>query len=173
MNALDQQDFIVLYLALDMLGRYAETELARASSAAKRMAMLTMRQRVAGVRAKLAKIERGRHQSAAGSPFYIALGRRIEQLRKRQQFTLGELAVRLGVSPQAFYAYEIGDRRVSAVLSRTLRVPVETLLGLAPAPKERLRRVSPAQRRYIDDLRKLQRRDRLAVMRITLALSRL
>ena len=57
------------------------------------------------------------------------------------------------------------------VFSKTLRVPVETLLGLTPEPKERLNPVSPAQRRHIGELRKLGKRDRLAVMRITAALA--
>lgn len=113
--------------------------------------------------------------AAAGSPFYLALGKRLEALRKRQHFQLSELAQRIGVTPQALYAYEIGERRVPTallpVLSRTLRVPVETLLGLAPEPRERLKPVSPAQRRHVDELRKLDKRDRLAIMRITEALA--
>ena len=113
--------------------------------------------------------------AAAGSPFYVALGRRIEQLRKRQQFQLSEVAARIGVTPQALYAYEIGERRVPTallpVLSRTLGVTVETLLGLTPEPRARPNPVSPAQRRHVDELRKLDKRDRLAVMRITEALA--
>lgn len=113
---------------------------------------------------------------ARGSPFYVMLGKRLEALRKHQQFQLGELASRIGVTPQALYAYETGDRRVPTallpVLSRTLRVPLETLLGLAPEPRERLKPVSPAQRRHVDELRKLDKRDRLAIMRITEALAR-
>lgn len=115
--------------------------------------------------------------AAVGSPFYVALGRRIEQLRKRQQFELSEVAARIGVTPQALYAYETGDRRVPTallpILARTLRVSVEVLLGLAPEVRQRLSPVSPAQRRHVDELRKLPKRDRLAVMRITEALSRL
>ena len=114
--------------------------------------------------------------SAAGSPFYVALGRRLEALRKRQQFQLSELAARVGVTPQALYAYEIGDRRVPSALllplSEALRVPVTALLGVAAAPSLPKWAASPAQLRYVEQLRCLAKRDRLAIMRITEALSR-
>lgn len=58
MTSLDAQDFLVLYLALDMLTRHAENELAQAANSTKRMAMLTMRQRAASVRAKLVELEK-------------------------------------------------------------------------------------------------------------------
>lgn len=112
-----------------------------------------------------------------GSAFHLALDGRLTFLRKRLQFTLTEVAERIGVTPQALYGYETGDRRVPTallpVLSQTLRVPVETLLGLSPAPQLPKWKSSPEQRRHLEQLRKLARRDRLAVVRITKALGRL
>ena len=61
MSALDPQDFVVLYLALDMLGRHADNELSKAckqnNTGAKQMAMITMRQQIANVRSKLSAME--------------------------------------------------------------------------------------------------------------------
>ena len=110
------------------------------------------------------------------SAFHVALGKRLEQLRKRQQFSMTELAERIGVTPQALYAYEIGDRRVPTALlpalSQALRVSYDVLLGLTPAPQLPKWRASPAQLRHVEQLRKLAKRDRLAVIRITHALAK-
>jgi hypothetical protein len=61
MSALDEQDFVVIYLALDMLGRHSDTELAEArlkgGNSVKQMALIAMRQRVANVRVKLQAME--------------------------------------------------------------------------------------------------------------------
>jgi hypothetical protein len=61
MIALDPQNFVVLYLALDMLGRHAENELSKArkqnNAGAKQMAMIAMRQQIANVRVKLQAME--------------------------------------------------------------------------------------------------------------------
>lgn len=61
MNALDAQDFVILHLALDLLSKHADDELAKArkqtNTSAKQMAMITMRQRIATVRAKVQAME--------------------------------------------------------------------------------------------------------------------
>ena len=61
MIALNPQDIVVLYLALDMLGRHADIELSKArkqiNASARQLAMITMRQQIANVRAKLQAME--------------------------------------------------------------------------------------------------------------------
>lgn len=67
--------------------------------------------------------------AACGSPFNVALGKRLTVLRKRLEFTPKELADRIGVTQQALYGYEVGDRRVPTALlpalSQTLHVPLD------------------------------------------------
>lgn len=116
-------------------------------------------------------------RDAPGSAFHVALGRRLESLRKRMQFTGKELAERIGVSQQCLHQYETAERRVPTglllPLAEALRVPVTVLIGVTAAPALPKWRESPQQRRHLDQLRKLPRRDRVAVMRITQALARL
>lgn len=60
MSTLDAQDLLILHLALDMLSRHTDNELAQArrkENGAKQMAMITMRQRIANVRAKVSAME--------------------------------------------------------------------------------------------------------------------
>jgi transcriptional regulator with XRE-family HTH domain len=107
-------------------------------------------------------------------PFYRAIGKRIAALRKERELTQRELGERLGLTQGAVFNYEIAVTRVPAAvlvdLTRIFDVSIEHLLGLAPAP--RLSRGSPAQRRHVDDMRQLPKRDRLAVMRIIRALAK-
>lgn len=60
MSAFDTQDFLVLHLALDMLSKYTENELAQARKngrSTKTMAMMMMRTHIASVRAKVFAME--------------------------------------------------------------------------------------------------------------------
>lgn len=61
MSALDQQDFLVIHLALDMLGRHTDNELAEArrkgSNATRQLTLITMRTRIAAVRVKISAME--------------------------------------------------------------------------------------------------------------------
>lgn len=110
-------------------------------------------------------------------PFYRALGKRINALRTERELSQRDVAESVGVSQQALFGYEIGDRRVPTcllpALARTFHVSLESLLGIAPLPPVRPTRVSPAQQRHVEQLHKLENRDRFAVMRITEALGRL
>lgn len=119
-------------------------------------------------------------QLASNAPrgaFYVALGKRLEHLRKRLQFTQREVAERVGVSQQTIFAYETAERRVPVALlpalAEVLRVPVAVLLGITVPPPLPKWRASPAQLRHVEQLRKLNKRDRLAVVRITMALAQL
>ena len=59
--------------------------------------------------------------------FFVELGARIAQLRKRNNITQVQLAATLGVAQSTVNAYELGQRRVSALplLARTLKMGVE------------------------------------------------
>jgi hypothetical protein len=60
MIALDEQDFEILTVAVDLMGKHIDNELAEArrrGNNAKQMAMITMRTRIAVVRVKLATRE--------------------------------------------------------------------------------------------------------------------
>ena len=70
--------------------------------------------------------------------------------------TQAELARTLGVSQQTVFAYELGDRRVSAfrlcTLARLFDGPVEQLMGMA-----QLQRVSPRpSRKWMHHAQRMQ-----------------
>ncbi len=73
--------------------------------------------------------------------FFVALGRRIEELRKSQGLTQMQLADALGVAQSTINAYEKGTRRVqvSALpnVARLLGVSLEELVGETPKPGKR------------------------------------
>lgn len=73
--------------------------------------------------------------------FFVALGARIAELRRDRGLTQVQLAEALGLSQPAINAYESGERRVPLsavpVLTKTLGVSTETLLGQRPAPGKR------------------------------------
>jgi len=100
--------------------------------------------------------------------YFTALGVHIASLRKAQGYTQAELARAIGVSQQALFAYEWGDRRVSVLilarLAKTFRVPIADLIGLAPACRKG--RLSPRATRHAERLQALRRTDQRFVIRI-------
>lgn len=59
---------------------------------------------------------------AESKRYFAALGAHVARLRRERGMTQAELARALGVSQQAVFAYEIGDRRISVlVLARMAR----------------------------------------------------
>jgi transcriptional regulator with XRE-family HTH domain len=109
--------------------------------------------------------------------FHRALGKRIEALRREFEMTQAELARALGVSQQTVFAIECGTRRVHLdIVPRLLDVfgvTVAQLLGLQPMRPLPKTRVSPAEARHIERLRRLTQGDRRVVVRVTEALRRL
>ena len=83
--------------------------------------------------------------------------------------TQAELARALGVSQQAVFAYEIGDRRISAIvlerLARLFGLTMDQLLGFAPEPV-RKRRLSPRAMRHAERLQALSKTQQRFVVRI-------
>jgi len=79
--------------------------------------------------------------------YFRALGARVYELRKGHGMTQAELARAIGVSQQAVFAYELGDRRISvlilAKIAKVFGVPVEELIGMARPAHVRKQRQSP------------------------------
>ncbi|WP_153066995.1 helix-turn-helix domain-containing protein [Steroidobacter cummioxidans] len=101
--------------------------------------------------------------------YFAALGKRVTQLRKSRGMTQAELARALGVSQQAVFAYEIGDRRISVLvlerLARLFRLNIDQFLGFAPEPV-RKRRLSPRAMRHAERLQALSKTQQRFVVRI-------
>lgn len=100
--------------------------------------------------------------------YFAALGKHIAELRKAQGLTQSELARAIGVSQQALFAYEWGDRRVSVLilarLANVFRVPIADLIGLTPPCRKG--RLSPKAVRHAERLQGLRRTDQRFVIRI-------
>ncbi len=102
--------------------------------------------------------------------YFTALGKRVTQLRKSRGMTQAELARALGVSQQAVFAYEIGDRRISVLvlerLARLFRLNIDQFLGFAPEPPVRKRRLSPRAMRHAERLQALSKTQQRFIVRI-------
>ena len=79
--------------------------------------------------------------------YFKALGARITMLRKMRGMTQAELARAIGVSQQAVFAYELGDRRVSVLIlvkiATLFSIPLEELVGLGRPTRSLKGRLSP------------------------------
>ncbi|GFE84970.1 hypothetical protein GCM10011487_69700 [Steroidobacter agaridevorans] len=100
--------------------------------------------------------------------YFRALGAHVCRMRKARGMTQAELARAIGVSQQAVFAYELGDRRVSVLilarLAKVFAVPVEELIGMSqPVRKGRL---SPRAIRHAERLQALSRTQQRFVIRI-------
>jgi len=115
----------------------------------------------------------GRHRQtlrAETRKYSAILGAHIAKTRKSLGFTQKELADRLGVSQQAVFAYEIGDRRVSVLvldkLARIFGVTIEALIRLSSSPPVRKRRLSPKAMRHAERLQALSKSHQRFVLKI-------
>lgn len=102
--------------------------------------------------------------------YYKALGAHIALLRKARGMTQAELARAIGVSQQAVFAYEIGERRVSVFilikLARVFSTTVEELMGVARPVRMPKRRLSPRAMRHAERLQALSKTQQRFVVRI-------
>lgn len=102
--------------------------------------------------------------------YFAALGRRITELRKSRGYTQAEFARKLGVSQQAVFAYEIGDRRTSVVIleriARLYAMSIDQVVGLAPERRIPWRRLSPRAMRHAERLQNLSKTQQRFVVRI-------
>ncbi|GFE91530.1 helix-turn-helix transcriptional regulator [Steroidobacter agaridevorans] len=107
---------------------------------------------------------------AESKRYFAALGAHICQLRKARGMTQAELSRAIGVSQQAVFAYELGERRVSVlILARVAKVfamPVEQLIGMARPVHDRKRRVSHRAIRHAERLMALSKTQQRFVVRI-------
>lgn len=101
--------------------------------------------------------------------YFAALGKRVVTLRESRGMTQAELARALGVSQQALFAYEIGDRRISALvlerIAKLFKMSMDQLLGLTP-DTTRKGRLSPKAMRHAERLQALPRTQQRFVVRI-------
>ncbi|GFE86731.1 helix-turn-helix transcriptional regulator [Steroidobacter agaridevorans] len=102
--------------------------------------------------------------------YFKALGAHVTVLRKSRGMTQAELARAIGVSQQAVFAYELGDRRISvlvlAKLARIFSTPVGDLVGLSKQVRERKGRLSPRCIRHAERLQALSKTQQRFVVRI-------
>jgi transcriptional regulator with XRE-family HTH domain len=102
--------------------------------------------------------------------YFKALGAHIGALRKSRGFTQAELARAIGVSQQAVFAYELGERRVSILLltkiARVFSISIEELVGMARPVRVAKTRLSPRAMRHAGRLQALTKTEQRFVARI-------
>lgn len=102
--------------------------------------------------------------------YFAALGKRITELRKSRGYTQAEFARALGVSQQAIFAYEIGDRRVSVVIleriAKLYGISTDQVLGRVPERTPPKRRLSPRCILHAERLQSLSKTQQRFVVRI-------
>lgn len=108
-----------------------------------------------------------KHESRA---YFRNLGAHVSVLRKARGMTQAELARAIGVSQQAVFAYELGDRRISIVvllkLSKVFRISVEDLVGINKSTRPPKGRLSPRAMRHAERLQALSKTQQRFVVRI-------
>ena len=102
--------------------------------------------------------------------FFASLGANLSLARKSQGFTQAEIARRIGVSQQAVFAYELGERRMSLFLlerlARVFRMPIQELAGWSRPERVPKRRLSPRAMRHAERLQALPKTQQRFVIRI-------
>lgn len=102
--------------------------------------------------------------------YFKALGAHISLLRKSRGMTQAELARAIGVSQQAVFAYELGERRVSVLIlvkvAKVFSIPVEELVGLSRPVRIPKGRLSPRAMRHAERLQGLSKTQQRFVVRI-------
>jgi transcriptional regulator with XRE-family HTH domain len=107
---------------------------------------------------------------AESKRYFTALGAHITQLRKARGMTQAELARGIGVSQQAVFAYELGERRTSvlvlAKIAKAFGVPVEELICMSKPMSARKGRLSPRCMRHAERLQSLSKTEQRFLVRI-------
>jgi transcriptional regulator with XRE-family HTH domain len=108
-----------------------------------------------------------KHESRA---YFKALGAHVSMLRKSRGMTQAELARAIGVSQQAVFAYELGERRISvlvlAKLAKIFAVSVEEMVGLSKPVRVPQGRLSPRCVRHAERLQALSKTQQRFLIRI-------
>jgi transcriptional regulator with XRE-family HTH domain len=102
--------------------------------------------------------------------YFKALGAHVSMLRKSRGMTQAELARAIGVSQQAVFAYELGERRISvlvlAKLAKVFAISVESMVGPSKPLHVRKGRLSPRCVRHAERLQALSKTQQRFVIRI-------
>lgn len=102
--------------------------------------------------------------------YFKTLGARVATLRKSHGMTQAELARDIGVSQQAVFAYELGERRISvlvlAKLAKIFSTSVEDMIGPPKPLYARKGRLSPRCMRHAERLQGLPKTQQRFVIRI-------
>lgn len=102
--------------------------------------------------------------------YFKALGSHIALLRKARGMTQSELATAIGVSQQAVFAYELGERRVSVLIltkiAKVFLISVQELVGMSRPVRVPKGRLSPRAVRHAERLQKLSKTQQRFVIRI-------
>lgn len=102
--------------------------------------------------------------------FFIALGSRMAEQRKRLAITQMQMAETLSVSQQTVNAYESGQRRVPVsmlpVLAHTLGMSLEELIGEPPSTAARKRGPAPALQRHMERISALPKAQQKFVLQV-------
>ena len=102
--------------------------------------------------------------------YFKALGARVTMMRKARGMTQAELARAIGVSQQAVFAYELGERRISVLvfskLAKIFAVSVEEMVGLSKPVRLPKGRLSPRCVRHAGRLQALTKTQQRFVIRI-------
>lgn len=108
-----------------------------------------------------------KQESAA---YFKALGAYLAALRKERNLKQRDLARALGVTQQAVFAYELGERRIPIFLLVKLAgifgVAVDVLIEMAPLPPSPKRRLSQIMTVEVERLQQLSRAQRRFIARI-------
>ncbi|GFE82470.1 hypothetical protein GCM10011487_44700 [Steroidobacter agaridevorans] len=98
---------------------------------------------------------------AESRQYFRKIGARIAQVRKLHGYTQAELARSTGVSQQAVFAYELGDRRVSLLMARKFaklfRMSMDDLSDHSMPPKVPKGRLSPRAMRHAERIQGLSK----------------
>lgn len=102
--------------------------------------------------------------------FFVSLGSRIAEVRKRLGITQMQLAETLAVSQQTVNAYESGQRRVPVsmlpLLTHTLAMSLEELIGEPATPAARKRGPAPALQRHMERISALPKAQQKFVLQV-------
>jgi transcriptional regulator with XRE-family HTH domain len=101
--------------------------------------------------------------------FFKSLGAHVCLLRKSRGMTQAELARAIGVSQQAVFAYELGQRRISVLtltkLGRVFALSPQELIRMDP-PSRHKGRLSPRAMRHAQRIQALTKTQQRFVVRI-------